>query len=127
MALHGLYPAHDPKARNPLITIRNIMSQTLRPSDTLGRTFFDYVNDQRIETAMGWLKETDMSVLDIAIAAGFNSRSTFHKAFWTRVGRTPQDDRKGWWIDRDRRVRFGIPLGFWPCASAGCVPASPLI
>jgi len=26
----SLGPAHDPKARNPLITIRNIMSQTLR-------------------------------------------------------------------------------------------------
>ncbi len=29
MALHGIGPTHDPKARNPLITIRNIMRQTL--------------------------------------------------------------------------------------------------
>ena len=71
----------------------NLVSQTL--NDTLERTFFDYVNDRRIDTAMGWLKETDMSVLDIAIAAGFNSRSTFYKAFWARAGRTPQDYRKG--------------------------------
>lgn len=71
----------------------NLVSQTL--NETLERTFFDYVNDRRIETAMGWLKETDMSVLDIAIAAGFNSRSTFYKAFWARAGRTPQDYRKG--------------------------------
>ena len=71
----------------------NLVSQTL--NDTLERTFFDYVNDQRIETAKGWLKETDMSVLDIAIAAGFNSRSTFYKAFWARAGQTPQDYRKG--------------------------------
>lgn len=71
----------------------NLVSQTL--NDTLGRTFFDYVNDQRIDTAMAWLKETDMSVLDIAIAAGFNSRSTFYKAFRVRTGRTPQDYRKG--------------------------------
>ena len=71
----------------------NLVSQTL--NDTLGRTFFDYVNDQRIDTAMAWLKETDMSVLDIAIAAGFNSRSTFYKAFRARTGRTPQDYRTG--------------------------------
>lgn len=71
----------------------NLVSQTL--NDTLERTFFDYVNDQRIETAKGWLKETDMSVLDIAIAAGFNSRSTFYKAFWARAGQTPQGYRKG--------------------------------
>lgn len=70
----------------------NLVSQTL--NETLERTFFDYVNDRRIETAMGWLKETDMSVLDIAVAAGFNSRSTFYKAFWARAGRTPQDYRK---------------------------------
>ncbi len=71
----------------------NLVSQTL--NDTLERTFFDYVNDQRIETAKGWLKETDMSVLDIAIAAGFNSRSTFYKAFWARAGQTPQGYRQG--------------------------------
>ncbi|MFN3816260.1 helix-turn-helix transcriptional regulator [Brevundimonas sp.] len=71
----------------------NMVSQTL--NDTLGRTFFDYVNDQRIDTAMGWLKETEMSVLDIAIAAGFNSRSTFYKAFRARTGQTPQDYRRG--------------------------------
>lgn len=69
----------------------NLVSQTL--NETLERTFFDYVNDQRIDTAKGWLKETDMSVLDIAIAAGFNSRSTFYKAFRARGGRTPQDYR----------------------------------
>lgn len=70
----------------------NLVSQTL--NDTLGRTFFDYVSDRRIDTAMGWLKETEMSVLDIAIAAGFNSRSTFYKAFKARTGRTPQDYRR---------------------------------
>jgi AraC-like DNA-binding protein len=71
----------------------NLVSQTL--NETLERTFFDYVNDRRIETAMGWLKETETSVLDIAVAVGFNSRSTFYKAFWARAGRTPQDYRKG--------------------------------
>jgi AraC-like DNA-binding protein len=70
----------------------NLVSQTL--NDTLGRTFFDYVNDRRIDTAINWLKETDMSVLDIAIAAGFNSRSTFYKAFSARTGRTPQRYRQ---------------------------------
>lgn len=70
----------------------NLVSQTL--NDTLGRTFFDYVNDRRIDDAMGWLKDTDRSVLDIAIAAGFNSRSTFYKAFSARTGRTPQRYRQ---------------------------------
>lgn len=70
----------------------NLVSQTL--NDTLERTFFDYVNDRRIETAKGWLKATDMSVLEIAIAAGFNSRSTFYKAFWARTGQTPQAYRR---------------------------------
>ncbi len=85
----------------------NLVSQTL--NDTLGRTFFDYVNDRRIDAAIGWLRETDRSVLDIAIAAGFNSRSTFYKAFKARTGLTPQDYRRGAGSEGPQKRRRAAP------------------
>lgn len=43
----------------------------------------------RLEEARNLLSETEMSVLEVAIATGFNSRSSFSKAYKMRYGRSP--------------------------------------
>lgn len=68
------------------------ISQTL--SQHLGTTFFDFINDARIESANHMLTNTNQSVLDIAMATGFNSRSSFYKAFKKFNDLTPSQYRK---------------------------------
>lgn len=65
----------------------NYISQTL--NDQLGRNFFDFVNAARIESAKRLLRQPDRTVLDVALAVGFNSRSTFNAAFRKHAGSTP--------------------------------------
>lgn len=68
------------------------ISQTL--SQHLGTTFFDFINNARINSAKHMLEETNQSVLDVALATGFNSRSSFYKAFNKFTGLTPSQYRK---------------------------------
>lgn len=70
----------------------NYISQTL--NETLGLNFFDYVNQWRIEAAKPHIIANQSSVLDIALAAGFNARSSFYKAFKQQTGVTPSEFRK---------------------------------
>lgn len=65
----------------------NYVSQTL--NETLGESFFDYVNQKRVEAAQLLLRETDRSVLQIAYEVGFNARSSFYKAFQRNTGMSP--------------------------------------
>ena len=63
------------------------VSQTLNTK--LHATFFDYVNGWRIKDALKQLTTTDETVLMIAYDVGFNSRSSFYKAFKRETGKTP--------------------------------------
>ena len=65
----------------------NYVSQTL--NETLGETFYDYVNAWRIKDAVKRLRETDETVLAISYDVGFNSRSSFYKAFKREMDTTP--------------------------------------
>lgn len=67
------------------------ISQTL--SQQLGTTFFDFINKARIDNACQLLTTSDHSVLDIAYATGFNSRSAFYKAFKNYLNQTPSEYR----------------------------------
>ncbi|MBL4544564.1 MAG: helix-turn-helix transcriptional regulator [Oceanicaulis sp.] len=68
------------------------MSQTL--NGHLGTTFFDYVARWRVQAAQPLLLAQEASVLTIALEVGFNSRSTFYKAFKRETGLTPKDYQK---------------------------------
>lgn len=70
----------------------NYLSQTL--NDTLGMSFFDYINHWRIKDARKRLEMTEDSILEIAYAVGFNARSSFYKAFKMETGQTPAAYRK---------------------------------
>ncbi len=60
-----------------------------------GMNFNAYVNQYRIRAACEMLTtEPDRSVLSVAHAAGFNSKSAFHSAFAKFTGQTPQQYRR---------------------------------
>jgi AraC-like DNA-binding protein len=61
----------------------------------LGGSFWEYVNRLRVEAARERLADPDdaRTVLDIAYACGFTSKSTFNAAFKRQVGQTPSGYR----------------------------------
>lgn len=65
----------------------NYVSQTL--NGRLGETFFDFINALRIQEALKLLDQQRKTVLDITYEVGFNSRSSFYKAFKRETGLTP--------------------------------------
>lgn len=69
----------------------NQVSQTLNQS--IGANFFDYVAKWRIEASKPLIIAGEVSVLDVALEVGFNSRSTFYKAFSRETGLTPKGFR----------------------------------
>ncbi|WP_340025743.1 response regulator transcription factor [Paenibacillus sp. FSL K6-1096] len=54
-----------------------------------GRSFSDYLNDKRIETAKGLLKRTQLKVSDIALQVGFSNTDYFIDKFKNKVGVSP--------------------------------------
>ncbi|MBN8430395.1 helix-turn-helix transcriptional regulator [Microbulbifer salipaludis] len=62
-----------------------------------GTNFFEYVNSYRIETAKTLLADpanSHMTVLDVLLESGFNSKSAFHRFFNRLVGMSPTEFRK---------------------------------
>lgn len=61
-----------------------------------GGTFWDYINRLRVEAARACLADAGdtRSILDIAYACGFTSKSTFNAAFKRQLGETPSAFRK---------------------------------
>ena len=68
-------------------TNRTYLSQYF--NQEMKTTFFDYVNDLRIDHARRLLAETDLTMERIAEQSGFCSKSTFYRAFKKRFGSTP--------------------------------------
>jgi len=60
----------------------------------LQMNFRTFVNSLRIEHAKGLLHETRQSVIEVAMASGFNSKATFNRVFSKHVGRTPTAYRR---------------------------------
>jgi AraC-like DNA-binding protein len=61
----------------------------------MGTCFYDLVNRKRIAEASRLLQaDGERTVLEIALAVGFNSKSTFNAAFRQHVGRTPTEFRR---------------------------------
>lgn len=60
-----------------------------------GVTFYDFVNSYRVAAARQLLlDEPNEKVLTVAYQSGFNSKSTFNKAFKTETGQSPSEFRK---------------------------------
>lgn len=65
----------------------NYVSQTLNAF--LGVSFFDFVNEWRVQAAKPMIVEGSQPITFIAYEVGFNSRSSFYAAFKKNVGMTP--------------------------------------
>jgi AraC-like DNA-binding protein len=62
-----------------------------------GTNFFEFMNSYRVEEAKRLLGDTqhaDMTVMDVLLHAGFNSKSAFHRFFNRLVGMSPTEYRK---------------------------------
>ncbi|MEJ8569412.1 AraC family transcriptional regulator [Elongatibacter sediminis] len=71
----------------------NYLSQAI--NQHAGQNFFDYINAHRVEEVKALMrKQPDQTVLDLALDAGFNSKSAFYTAFRRHAGKTPGQYRK---------------------------------
>ncbi|MEM0912864.1 MAG: helix-turn-helix transcriptional regulator, partial [Pseudomonadota bacterium] len=68
-----------------------MISETL--NSYLEQNFFEFVNSYRIHYACERIKDASTSISNIAIEAGFNSRTTFYSAFKRIKGCTPSEYR----------------------------------
>jgi len=69
------------------------LSQIL--NEKLEKSFYDYVNEQRVEYARQLLlTEPRRSIIDIAFQSGYNSKNSFYNAFKRHTGTTPSDYRR---------------------------------
>jgi AraC-like DNA-binding protein len=62
-----------------------------------GTNFFEFMNSYRVEEAkrlLGDAQHADMTVMDVLLHAGFNSKSAFHRFFNRLVGMSPTEFRK---------------------------------
>lgn len=84
-----------PKLADAVGCSANHLSQVINAG--FGMSFFDYLNQHRIERAKTLLTQRDMrssSILNIAFDVGFNSNSAFYAAFKKCVGQTPAQFRQ---------------------------------
>lgn len=58
-----------------------------------GKTFFEFVNEYRVEYAKNLLKTTSEKLDSIAEQSGFSSRQSFHRVFSKLAGCTPEQFR----------------------------------
>lgn len=88
--------------RDPNLTLRQLSDLTGVPEHRISQvlnlhincTFFSFVNGWRVAEAQRLLAETpSRAVQDIWLEVGFNSKSTFNKAFKQFTGRTPSQSR----------------------------------
>ncbi len=66
-------------------------------NEHLGASFFEYVNQLRVEEAKRLLGETsrsDLHVIEVAYAVGFNNKVSFYSAFKKSTGMTPTEYRR---------------------------------
>lgn len=59
----------------------------------MSMTFYEYLNQKRIQQAMMLLRNNEMSIMDIAMESGFNSISSFNRTFKGVHGRSPSSYR----------------------------------
>ena len=66
----------------------------------IGQPPMQYLTQWRMQLATGWLRDTDVKVVEVALEVGYESEAAFSRAFKRAVGESP-----GAW----RRVRRGRP------------------
>jgi transcriptional regulator GlxA family with amidase domain len=62
--------------------------------DNLGQTAGEYIRETRLKTAQRFLRDTSMSICDIAEEIGFSTAANFATAFRERFDMTPSEWRR---------------------------------
>jgi AraC-like DNA-binding protein len=84
-----------PELSKRLSVSPNHLSQVI--NGRLNKTFFDYINEYRVEEAKRLLVSPEarhLSILGIATDAGFNSKNAFYQAFRKNTGMNPSKFRE---------------------------------
>ena len=58
------------------------------------QNFVDFVTDRKIIQAVYWLRSTDKSINEVALALGFSEPNYFSKVFKKRLGTTPSEFKR---------------------------------
>ena len=75
-----------------LSTNRTTLSQYL--NSVKGVSFYDYINDSRLASVESLVMDDSLTYDEIAFRAGFNSTSTFRRAFSKKYGLSPVEYRR---------------------------------
>ncbi|MEE9364412.1 MAG: AraC family transcriptional regulator [Cellulophaga sp.] len=89
----------------PSLTIKELANEIRMETQDLsilinryiGKHFFDFINEYRIKMAIKILQNPNRKsshILEILYEVGFNSKSSFHRAFRKYTGKTPKEYRK---------------------------------
>lgn len=95
--------------KNPTLTLqelslefgtnRTYLSQYF--NHVLHTTFYEYINELRVRHAVQILKTEDVTMTAVCERSGFNSVSTFHRAFRRIYGCTPSEYAKQYGLQKD--------------------------
>ena len=94
------FMATEKAYKNPELTLKELSEKTGIPghqlsqafNNLLGKTFYHYVNNLRLEEFLKIAQEPEnqnYTYLSLAFDAGFNSKTTFNKYFKLTTGQTP--------------------------------------
>lgn len=100
-ALYQYMERHKPYLEESL-TLQDLSTKTNIPAKRLsylinqkiGKHFFDFINDYRIEDSKKLLQESELTIQQIMYEVGFNSKSSFNTAFKKSTSQTPSGFRK---------------------------------
>lgn len=64
-----------------------------------GLNFSDYVLNKKIEKAMEYLKNSNLTIEEIGLMVGYEESNSFRRMFKKKVGQSPREFRKKWLND----------------------------
>lgn len=74
-----------------------------------GKTYSQVLNEIRVEKSLELLLNTNMTILEIALAVGYNNQNYFNMAFKRIMGTTPLKYRNRMLNDKDIKDPAALP------------------
>ena len=101
---------HRPVLYNTMLLNGSLYPHLMEVEQTaesqMQQTMKQYITAMRINHVRALLSDTDKTILDIALTAGFRSSSRFYSTFTRYVGMPPQQYRK---LSQQRRHGLALP------------------
>ena len=92
----------------------------------LGKNFNDFINEYRIREVTQKMQDPAydrMTLLGIALDSGFNSKTTFNRAFRQLTGKSPAEYKAG--LKKERPI-YNLEPAYHPVAIISCNLATPM-